>query len=95
MTDKIPQESASQFLDIAERYQKNFVTPLVDAVRAELSPIKNKLHDHDLAIQEVNQRIGAVEGVRNKAMAVYGVLVLLGGAIFSAIINKIKSWLRI
>lgn len=66
-------------LQDAEQFQKHFVTPLVDAVRAEVRPIVEQSKTHE-------QRLDQIENNQRKALggiAVYATLasVVIGGSI--------------
>jgi hypothetical protein len=68
-------------LDDAEKFQRHFVAPMVDAVRAELAPLVK-------SDQAQEARIAKLEGNQKKAMAAYAVIALLG----SMGLTQAKAW---
>lgn len=55
-------------LDDAEKFQKHFVTPLIDAVRAEVKPLVDAKVDHEA-------RLGRIESNQKRALVGYAGIV--------------------
>lgn len=58
-------------LDDAEKFQKHFVTPMVDAVREEIKPLVRRIE----ALEKLEPRIIVLEGYSKKILAVYSSIV--------------------
>lgn len=58
-------------IDDAEKFQKHFVTPLIDAVRAEVKPLVDAKLDHE-------KRLAGLESNQKKALIGYaGIITVL------------------
>lgn len=70
-------------LDDAEKFQKHFVTPLVDAVKAEMKPLVDAKLDHE-------SRLSKIESNQKKALLGYAGIV----AALTVAFNYVKArWL--
>lgn len=67
-------------IDDAEKFQKHFVQPLVDAVRLEVKPLVDAKLDHDA-------RLKTLEGNQRKALYGYAGLV----AVLTVAFNYVKA----
>lgn len=71
-------------IDDAEKFQKHFVLPLVDAVRAEVKPLVEQTKAN-------TDRIDKLEGNQKKALAGYAVLSVIAASSFAWAKQKVMS----
>lgn len=86
---------ANEFLDTAERYQRTFVKPLVDAVvvevRQHLEQVTTRVNGMENAMVKNTMAISALQGNQKKALVGYGVFTSGLAAILAASWTWIKS----
>lgn len=58
-------------LDDAEKFQKHFVSPMIDAVRAEIGPLVKRVEALESGQPPIVARVAALEGSAKKLMTVY------------------------
>lgn len=75
-------------LDDAEKFQKHFVTPLVDAVRAEVRPLVESDRMQNEAIQKLQSN-------QKKALIGFAGISALASIVAAALWNKAKQWLHL
>lgn len=71
-------------LDDAEKFQKHFVTPLVEAVRAEVKPLVE-------AQAKTEERLNKLEANQKKALIGYGGVIAVVTLAFNVIKAKFLS----
>lgn len=62
-------------IDDAEKFQKHFVQPLIDGVRAEIKPLVTQTTEN-------TDRISKLEGNQKKALIGYSAVAVLAGSAF-------------
>ena len=72
-SDEQPMDLPHTLAD-AERFQRLFVKPMVDAVRQELQPVIQGMADQALKDKEQDGKIQALESGQKKAMVGWGVI---------------------
>jgi hypothetical protein len=77
-------------LEDAENIKKVIVDPVVEALRAEIAPLKKELEDHEWKIKGQYARIVKLEGNQKKALLGYAGIVAVVSFGFSAALDWAK-----
>lgn len=71
-------------LDDAEKFQRHFVQPLIDAVRDEVKPLVKAQADHE-------DRLKQLESNQKKALVGFAGIVIVVSVVFNATVEFIRG----
>jgi hypothetical protein len=82
-------------LEDAERFQRLFVTPAIDAIRTEmqahLAPIAASQRTQATTIETHGKDIESLKGTQRKVLAVWSIIASIGGAGLTAALTWLKG----